>query len=104
MADRDDTTYNRSAGGVAATTIAVIALIVGIIALWLAWVAYERTGADLDRRIQEATQQAWQNLEQGAQNTEEAIDAGPDGVDQDDTNTNTTTPDATTEQNNDTTQ
>ena len=75
-------------------TIAIIALVVAIIAFIIAWMAYERTGADLDQRIREATQQTSDTIEEGAQQGADAIDKGPDGVDQDDTDT-TTPQDAT---------
>lgn len=91
--------------------VAWIALIVAIIALSLAWVAYNRTGEDLENRIQQQVQEAAQNTQdaaqEGAQNVQEGaqegaqnIDEGPDGVDEDDTETQTqgggTSPDTNT--------
>lgn len=62
-----------------ASAVAWIALIVAIVALVLAWIAYDRTGANLEEQIR--TQ-----VEQGIN----AVDAGPDGVDEDDTDTTNT--------------
>lgn len=72
--------------------ISIIALVVAIAAFILAWTAYERTGADLDERIREATVQSAETIEQGVEQGADAIDKGPDGVDQDDTDTTTTQP------------
>lgn len=82
-----------------AGVVSIIALIVAIIAIILAWMAYERTGAELDERIQEAAQQSVQSIEQGVENGADALDAGPDGVDEDDTEaTPAPQPDGTVEQ------
>lgn len=69
--DRDDrvVTVRDSARG-----MAVVALIVAIAALTLAWMAYNRTGADLEDRIAEQVQNATDATERG-------LDTGPDGVD-----------------------
>lgn len=69
--------------------VAMIALVIAIAAFILAWMAYERTGADLDERIREAAEQSAQTIERGVEQGAEAIDKGPDGVDQDDTDTTT---------------
>lgn len=86
------------------SVVAWIALIVAIIALTLGWVAFNRTGEDLENKIQQQVEQRTQDLQQGAQegaqNVEEGtregtqrLDEGPDGVDEDDTGTGTgTTP------------
>lgn len=79
-----------------ARMLAGLALLLSIIALVLAWQAYDRTGADLDERIKDGASSAARNVEaganatgeairDGASATERAIDAGPDGVDNDDT-------------------
>lgn len=44
-------------GDTGATVIAVVALILAIAAGVLAWVAYDRTGGDLDERIQKSINQ-----------------------------------------------
>ncbi|PLS82051.1 hypothetical protein CYG49_00240 [Candidatus Saccharibacteria bacterium] len=85
--------------------IAWIALIIAIIALALSWVTYNRTGPDLEDRIQQQVQESGQQTQEavqdGAQNAEDGVregaqnlDQGPDGVDENDTDTNggTTTP------------
>ena len=64
------------------TFLTWVALLIASLALILAWMAYERTGADLDSRIREGVNNA-------TQKTEDAIDRGPDGVDNDDTETTT---------------
>lgn len=80
--------------------IAFLALVLSIIALTLGWIAYNRTGADLEQQIQNQVQRATNNAEEAAgdaaNETQEAadqaennLDAGPDGVDQDDTQNNT---------------
>lgn len=85
-------------GSAAGVTLAVIAIIISIVALVLAWMAYNRTGADLEERIQqqisETTQEVQPELEQGAQEVEQGardgaqqLDEGFDGVDEDDTDT-----------------
>lgn len=88
MADRDDVVLTNRGAGRGTTLVAWIALIVALLALWLAWMAYDRTGADLDERIQQQVQESAQDINQGAQETTEAIDAGPDGIDEDDTDVN----------------
>lgn len=85
-----------------------LALLLALLALGLAWMAYNRTGADLERRVQQQVEQgvnktqeaagdAAQQVEQGAESAGDAVDAGPDGVDEDDTDVpqgGTTTPTA----------
>lgn len=84
MADRDNVVVTRGTSW-ATTLLAWIALIAALIALWLAWVAYDRTGTDLDERIQ-------QEVRQGVQGAENVLDAGPDGIDEDDTETTSPQP------------
>ena len=72
-----------------ASAVAWIALIVGIIALIVAWMAYNRTGANLEQQIQTQVQESLNTAEDATQNASDAIDAGPDGVDEDDTDVNT---------------
>lgn len=54
--------------------LAMLALIIAIIALALAWAAYNRTGTDLEDRIANQVQRATDNAERG-------LDTGIDGVD-----------------------
>ena len=58
----------------AASGIAWMAFLVAVIALVIAWMAYNRTGTDLENRIAEQVQNA-------TDSAENAIDNGPDGVD-----------------------
>ncbi len=76
----------------AASAVAWLALIVAIVALILAWVAYNRTGEDLENQIQTQVEQSLNTAEDATQEAGDAIDAGPDGVDEDDTDVQTTTP------------
>lgn len=84
MADR---VYTANRG---ASVVAWIALIVAIVALIIAWMAYNRTGADLEQQIQTQVEQSLNAAEDATQEATDAIDAGPDGVDEDDTDVNTT--------------
>lgn len=81
-----------------ASIVAWIALIVAIIALSLSWIAFNRTGADLEQRVQQQVQESANSVEnaaeEGANSVEEGVqegaqnlDEGPDGVDEDDTET-----------------
>lgn len=81
-----DRVYSSNRG---ASAVAWIALIVAIIALILAWVAYDRTGAQLDEQIRAGVESSLNATEQAAGDAADAIDAGPDGVDEDDTDTTT---------------
>lgn len=72
-----------------ASVVAWIALIVAIAALVLAWMAYNRSGVDLEQQIQTQVQESLEAAENATQDASDAIDAGPDGVDEDDTDVNT---------------
>lgn len=65
--------------------VAIIALVIAVAAFIIGWMAYERTGADLDQRIRDAAKQSSQTIEQGVEKGADAIDKGPDGVDRDST-------------------
>lgn len=90
MADRvytEDRTVRRGA-----SVVAWIALILAAAALTLAWIAYNRTGTDLEDQIQQQINSSLNNADEAAQEGAEAVesgadavDAGPDGVDEDDT-------------------
>ncbi len=81
-----------------------LALLLSLLALGLAWMAYNRTNGNLRTDVQQTTNQAQdaagqagQKVEEKAQDAGQAIDAGPDGVDEDDTQTGGgTTPTAPT--------
>jgi F0F1-type ATP synthase membrane subunit b/b' len=98
----DDRTHSSNTG---LKVAAWLALLIAILALVLAWVAYNRTGDDLEKKIQtqvqqgidktqNATQDAANATQDTAQDAAQSIDEGPDGVDNDDTNT--TAPQSTT--------
>lgn len=91
----------RGGGGVG--LLSWLALILSILALILAWTAYNRTGTDLEDRIQQEIREGTSTVEEGTNDavndTQDAtndasrgLDAGPDGVDEDDTDTQPTTP------------
>lgn len=65
--------------------IAVIALIVALAAGVLAWVAYDRTGGDLDQRIQESINQSGTDTSTpgGANGTAGPGSTGADGMSDD---------------------
>lgn len=88
MADRVYTEDRTAGRGTSA--VAWIALVVAAIALVLAWVAYNRTGADLEDQIRTQVEQSINAADEATQETQDAVDAGPDGVDEDDTDVNTT--------------
>jgi len=69
-----------------------LALIIAILALVIAWIAYNRTGANLEDTVQrqvsetlqatdKATEEAGRDAQQGADTVERGLDVGPDGVD-----------------------
>lgn len=73
-----------------------LALVISAIALIVGWMAYNRTGEDLEERIQRGVEQSLRATGEAANNAADAtgdalneagdaIDAGPDGVDEDDT-------------------
>lgn len=86
MTDEVHTVRQRSSG---ASIVAWIALIIAVIALAISWVAYNRTGADLEDQIRTQVEQSLNAAEDATQEASDAIDAGPDGVDEDDTDVNT---------------
>lgn len=80
--------------------ISWLALILALLALGLAYMAYNRAGQNLSTDVKQGVNQAQDaagdaanQAEQEAKEAGQAIDAGPDGVDEDDTDTGTgTTP------------
>lgn len=72
-----DRVVDRGAGH-GTTVLAWIAVIVAALALILAWVAFNRTGQDLEDRIQESVQEAVIGAEQGfsEDGSEDAIGEG----------------------------
>jgi hypothetical protein len=86
MADEVYTT-RRGASGVAWT-----ALILAIISLIVAWMAYNRSGKDLEdsvsdtventtQQTENATQEAGDAAQDATDTVEQGVDTGPDGVD-----------------------
>ncbi len=57
-----------------ASGLAWLAFIIAVAALVVAWMAYNRTGTDLEDRIANQVQKATDSAERG-------LDTGPDGVD-----------------------
>lgn len=93
MADRDIVVDRGAASG--PSLVSWIALVVGVVALLLAWMAYDQTGANLDERIQQEVQRAVDGTQETQDTTEQ--DTTPD-------TTEPTTPDATQPTTPDTTQ
>lgn len=69
--------------------VAWVALIIAIIALILAWMAYDRTGANLEQQVRTQVENSLNSAKDATQKATDAVDAGPDGVDEDDTDTTT---------------
>lgn len=93
-----ETIYTERRG---ASAVAWIALILSIAALTLAWVAYNRTGENLEDQIQRQVEQSLNTAEDATREAGDRIDAGPDGVDEDDTDVpaqNNQTQDTTVEE------
>lgn len=86
---RDDRVVRDHTDGVwsdpLARILASLALALALIALMVAWTAYNRTGEDLETRIQRGVDDALNTTVDTTENAGDAIDAGPDGVDEDDT-------------------
>jgi len=85
MVDRTEPAIVTRGAGSGTTLIAWVAFIVALLALVLAWMAYNRTGEDLENRIQDGVQEALTGVERGTNDAVDSIDEGPDGVDEDDT-------------------
>lgn len=60
-----------------------LALLVAIAALIVGWLAYNRSGEDLEDRIKRQVESSMQSADRNTQGAQEAIDEGPDGVDED---------------------
>jgi hypothetical protein len=84
MADYDHVRHDSS--------IARLALVLAVIALAVAWLAYNRSGKDLEDTVSDtlqsttqeagdAAQDAGQAGQDAADSAEDAADTGPDGVD-----------------------
>ena len=80
MADGDYRTVDRSA-----SAVAWIALLIAVAAMVLGWLAYNRTGEDLENKIQRAVNSAVttgsNQASDAIDSAENAADNGPDGVD-----------------------
>lgn len=68
-----------------ASAVAWIALIIALVALTLGWIAYNRTGVDLEDQIKSQVEQSVDATQDATREASDAVDAGPDGVDEDDT-------------------
>jgi hypothetical protein len=86
--ENESNTVARTAG----STLAVIALVISLTALGLAWAAYNRSGEDLENQIQQGIEESTERTQQAAEEAGEAtqdasdavergVDTGPDGVD-----------------------
>ena len=81
MTDEHTVVHQRSAG----SAVAWLALIIGTAALVIAWLAYNRSGKDLEDSVKDTANTVIDQSGQEAQNASDAIergiDTGPDGVD-----------------------
>ncbi len=79
--EREDHSTARGTNSV----IAIIALVIAIAALTLAWLAYNRAGEDLENQVGQGLEQAADETGEAAQeasdSVEQTVDEGPDGVD-----------------------
>lgn len=69
-------------GDVAATALASIALVIAILAGVVAWMAYDRTGVNLDKRIQDQVNQSAQGLKSSLQGSTTTPSGGTGGSSQ----------------------
>jgi len=65
-------------------TVAWLALIIAVIALILGWVAYNRTGVNLDQQIQNAVSSALENTGDAMNNAGDAMNDAGDAMDNSD--------------------
>lgn len=86
MADRE--VIHERRGGAWTTFLSWLAILLAIAALALAWVAYNRTGEDLENRIQQGINEAAEETDQridtqneGNQNGSGASEDNPDRTD-----------------------
>lgn len=100
MVDRTEPAIVTRGAGRGTTVVAWVALILALLALGFAWMAYNRTGEDLEDRIRQGVSEGLTGIERGTDDAVDTLDAGPDGVDEDDTDvqsgSNTMTPGADT--------
>lgn len=89
-----DVVTDRGAGA-GTTLLGWAAVILAVLALVLAWMAYDRTGANLDERIQQQVQQGIDGTQQEAQEMD-TTETAPEGTAPEETDTSDT-PDTTTD-------
>lgn len=70
--------------------VAWLALFIAVVALFIAWMAYNRTGEDLENRIQQQVNQAADEVQQ--RTPEVDVDVDPPQDQQDNTDTTNTSP------------
>lgn len=79
--DNSNDNYRTNTG----SAVATFAIILAIIALTVAWMAYNRSGKDLEDSVGDtvnsATENASENTQEGIDSVERGLDTGPDGVD-----------------------
>ena len=100
MVDRDGVVVADRGAGRGTTLLGWLALLLSILALVLAWIAYDRTGGNLDDRIQQGVQQGVEGIQKEPEETNTTEDGTTQqGTDTTDTDTTTdgTTTDPTTE-------
>lgn len=89
-----DVVTDRGAGA-GTTLLGWVAVILAVLALVLAWMAYDRTGANLDERIQQQVQQAVPDTTEETEGTDTAptTQEGTDTTDTPEAPTDDTTTD-----------
>jgi len=88
MADREIIREERRGAGAGTTLLSWLAILLSIAALALAWTAYNRTGTDLESKIQQRVNEATERVDQNTQLENEPGGNNNSG----DTNNNTNIP------------
>lgn len=69
--------YDKNSAG---SVVAWLALVLAIVALALGWIAFNRTGQDLETRIKNQVTESVDDVQQGAQDAGEDVQQGAEDV------------------------
>lgn len=83
--------HHGGAAGRGTSAVAWIALLLSLLALTLAWTAFNRTGEDLENRIQQGVNSAAESVEQSTDTTQQEAQPEAGSSSETDTTTDTTT-------------